>query len=100
MAGEGAGKSAGEAAAPHSFPRKAPLASTLAIFAALLPAPSSAIFWLSPFLYSVEGRPDLKTIVYCRLHAAPLEEMLSFWEISLQCLMQGRFELLCAAASH
>ena len=66
MAGEGAGKSAakirgaggsaGEGAAPHSFPRKAPLAAPR-IFAAFFPAPSPAIFWISPFLYSVAGRP-------------------------------------------
>ena len=27
------------------------------IFAALFPAPSPAIFWIAPFLYSVAGRP-------------------------------------------
>ena len=78
IAGEGAGKSAaklrgaggsaGEGAAPHSFPRKAPLAAPSPAlppaprsFAALFPAPSPAIFWISPFLYSVAGRPDLNS---------------------------------------
>ena len=60
----GAGGSAGEGAAPHSFPRKTPSqhlcqhsSSTPRIFAALFPAPSPAIFWGSPSLYSVAGRP-------------------------------------------
>ena len=53
--------------APHSSPRKAPLAAPSPalppaprIFAALFPALSPAIFWISPFLSSVAGHPDLK----------------------------------------
>ena len=73
IAGEGAGKSAAkirgaggsadEGAAPHPFPRKTPLAAPSPalrpaprISPALFPAPSPAIFWGSPFLYSVAGR--------------------------------------------
>ena len=33
------------------------------IFAALFPAPSPAIFWIAPFLYSVAGRPGRKANV-------------------------------------
>ena len=88
MAGEGAGKnaakirgaggSAGEGAAPHSFPRKAPLAapspalpSARRIFAALFPAPSPAIFWISPFLYSVAGRPGRNNRSREKLYTPP-----------------------------
>ena len=77
MAGEGAGKSAakirgaggsaGEGAARGGFLGKgwgaAPspaLPPAPRIFAALFPAPSPAIFWIAPFLYSVAGRPGRK----------------------------------------
>ena len=84
IAGEGAGKSAanirgvlegvlarvlrGERAqgkAPLEAPSPA-LPPAPRMFAALFPAPSPAIFWISPFLYSVAGHPDLKDRLYVR----------------------------------
>ena len=88
MAGEGAGKSAGEirgaggsagkGAVPYSFPRRTPLAAPLPalppasrISPALFPAPSPAIFWVSPFLHSVAGQPGRNSKEFLR-HATPL----------------------------
>ena len=68
MLGEKKSGTADEGAAPYSFPRKAPLVAPSPalspaprIFLAILPAPSPAIFWFSPFLYSVAGRPGCKS---------------------------------------
>ena len=63
----GAGGSAGEGAArgglslertEEQHPRQHSLQHP-EFYAALFPEPSPAIFWISPFPYSVAGRPDL-----------------------------------------